>query len=313
MQVVDEKQTEEKVKKTPKELTMFILTIVGNVVFYVVIIMLFLFSIMNINAGNDGKGFPNLFGNGFLSVQSDSMNGESSEYEIDSFNKGDLVKVKVFKDKDCSNLEVGDVVTFYDPSLEALNTHRVVYVHDDNSYVICQGDKVAMTPALKYDINMSDMLKYSLESQGHIQIVTPENIKGVVTGVSEGAGKTLDNIQKNWLFIFVIPVLIFLLIEIFLVIKNIMDLKGAKQKAEMANDKDAMMAELEAQKEAMRQQILAELAAQQAQAAPQETVVADTTVTEAPAEEAVEVVEEVPTEEATEEIVEENKPEEDKE
>lgn len=307
MQVVDEKQTEVKVKKTPKELTKFILTIVGNVVFYAVIILLFLFSIMNINAGNDGKGFPNLFGSGFLSVQSDSMNGESTEYEIDSFNKGDLVKVKVFKDKDCSNLEVGDVVTFYDPSLEALNTHRVVYVHDDNSYVICQGDKVAMTDAMKYRDDWNEAMQYSMESQGHIQTVTTENIKGVVTGVSEGAGKTLDNIQKNWLFIFVIPVLVFLLIEIFLVVKNIMDLKGAKQKAEMANDKDAMMAELEAQKEAMRQQILAELAAQQAQSAPAAEPVAQ----EAPAEEIVEVVEEASVEEATE--VEENKPEEDKE
>lgn len=307
MQVVDEKQTEVKVKKTPKELTKFILTIVGNVVFYAVIILLFLFSIMNINAGNDGKGFPNLFGNGFLSVQSDSMNGESTEYEIDSFNKGDLVKVKVFKDKDCSNLEVGDVVTFYDPSLEALNTHRVVYVHDDNSYVICQGDKVAMTDAMKYRDDWNEAMQYSMESQGHIQTVTTENIKGVVTGVSEGAGKTLDNIQKNWLFIFVIPVLVFLLIEIFLVVKNIMDLKGAKQKAEMASDKDAMMAELEAQKEAMRQQILAELAAQQAQSAP----AAEPVVQEAPAEEIVEVVEEASVEEATE--VEENKPEEDKE
>lgn len=312
MQVVDEKQTEEKVKKTPKELTMFILTIVGNVVFYAVIIMLFLFSIMNINAGNDGKGFPNLFGNGFLSVQSDSMNGESTEYDIDSFNKGDLVKVKVFKDKDCSNLEIGDVITFYDPTLEALNTHRVVYIHDDYSYVICQGDKIVKdVPSYKYDVNMEVSLKYILESQGHTQNVSVENIKGVVTGVSEGAGTTLDNIQKNWLFIFVIPVLVFLLIEIFLVIKNIMDLKGAKQKAEMASDKDAMMAELEAQKEAMRQQILAELAAQQAQATP-EVVVADAAI-ETPAEETVEVVEEVPTEVATEEVVEENKPEEDKE
>lgn len=301
MQVVDEKQTEVKVKKTPKELTKFILTIVGNVVFYAVIIMLFLFSIMNINAGNDGKGFPNLFGNGFLSVQSDSMNGESTEYEIDSFKTGDLVKVKVFKDKDCSNLEVGDVVTFYDPKLEALNTHRVVYVHDDNSYVICQGDQVAMNDVLKFDVGLSQESKYFLESQGHTQTVTPESIKGVVTGVSEGAGTTLDNIQKNWLFIFVIPVLVFLLIEIFLVVKNIMDLKGAKQKAEMANDKDAMMAELEAQKEAMRQQILAELAAQQVQAA------AEPVLQEVPAKEAVEVVEEAPVEEVTE--VEENKSE----
>lgn len=301
MQIVDEKQTEVKVKKTPKELTKFILTIVGNVVFYAVIIMLFLFSIMNINAGNDGKGFPNLFGNGFLAVQSDSMNGESTEYEIDSFDKGDLVKVKVFKDKDCSNLEVGDVVTFYDPSLEALNTHRVVYVHIDYSYVICQGDKVAKTEAMKYRDDWDDAMQYSMESQGHIQTVTTDNIKGVVYGVSEGAGTTLDNIQKNWLFIFVIPVLVFLLIEIFLVVKNIMDLKGAKQKAEMANDKDAMMAELEAQKEAMRQQILAELAAQQAQAA------AEPVLQEVPAKETVEVVEEAPVEEVTE--VEENKSE----
>lgn len=312
MQVVDEKQTEEKVKKTPKELTMFILTIVGNVIFYAVIIMLFLFSIMNINAGNDGKGFPNLFGNGFLSVQSDSMNGESTEYEIDSFKKGDLVKVKVFKEDDCSTIKVGDVVTFYDPNLEALNTHRVAYVHSDYSYVICQGDKVVKDiPMYEYSDDMSAMLKDTLRTQGHIQIVTTENIKGFVTSVSEGAGTTLDNIQKNWLFIFVIPVLVFLLIEIFLVIKNIMDLKGAKQKAEMASDKDAMMAELEAQKEAMRQQILAELAAQQAQATP-EVVVADAAI-ETPAEEAVEVVEEVPTKVATEEVVEENKPEEDKE
>lgn len=295
MQVIDEKKKEEKEKKTPKELTLFILKIVGNIVFYVVIIMLFLFSIMNINAGNDGKGFPNLFGNGFLSVQSDSMNGDSDEYDIDSFAKGDLVKVKVFKEKDCSSLKVGDVVTFYDPTLEALNTHRVVYVHDDYSYVICQGDKIAMTDALKYDNNWDASMQYIQESQGNIQIVTPDSIKGVVKGVSKGAGTTLDNIQKNWLFIFVIPVLMFLLVEIFLVIKNIMDLKGAKQKAELASDKDAMMAELEAQKEAMRQQILAELAQQQAQATP-ETVVSDPIV-----EEKVEVVEETVVEDNVEE------------
>ena len=41
-----------------------------------------------------------------------------------------------------------------------------------------------------------------------------------------------------------------------------MELKGAQQKAELANDKEAMLAELEAQKEEMRKQILAELQAQ---------------------------------------------------
>ena len=41
-----------------------------------------------------------------------------------------------------------------------------------------------------------------------------------------------------------------------------MELKGAQQKAELASDKEQMMAELEAQKEEMRRQILAELQAQ---------------------------------------------------
>ena len=51
-----------------------------------------------------------------------------------------------------------------------------------------------------------------------------------------------------------------------MVVKNIMDLKGEKQKVALASDKEAMMAEIEAEKEKMRQELLAELrAAQQAQ------------------------------------------------
>lgn len=301
MEIIDntQKNENEKVKKTPKELTFFILKIVGNVVFYVVIVMLFLFSLMNINAGSRKEGFPNIFGRGFSAVLTDSMSGEITEYEIDSFNSGDLVTVKIFKDKDCSNLEIGDVITFYDPWIESnnpnagtyLNTHRIVYISPDNKSVITMGDKVAMTS--KFDINNSEAM-FELENEHDIQTVTADNIKGIVTGVNKGAGKTLVTIQDNWLWFFVIPVLVFLLIEIFLVVKNIMELRGAKQKAELANDKDAMMAELEAQKEAMRQQILAELASQQAQAA---TEVAN---------EPVEVVEKA-TEEET--IEEENKSE----
>ena len=214
-----------------------------------------------------------LFGKGFLSVQSDSMTrsgtlpSEYDFYEIQGFAKGDLLYVSVINNKNINDLKKGDVVTFYDSTIEALNTHRIVYItyNEDNTVnsVSLQGDKSASewgvfdpTDDTKLDLN------YQLQSRNDIATFSGdglENLKGVVTGVNVGAGKVLDNIQKNWLWYFVLPVLVFLLFEVFLVVRNIMDLKGAKQSAKLLSDKEAMMADLEAQKEEMRKQILAEL------------------------------------------------------
>lgn len=266
-------ENEIKEKKTPKELTIFILKIVGNVLFYLIIIGLFLFSIMNINAGSKNGGFPNLFGKGFLSVQTNSMERNDKEqddvaewanYKIGEINVGDLVWVTKFTKDDCSSLKVGDVITFYDSELEALNTHRIVYIAEDNLSVITQGDnKAELVP-----FDMSDPLGIyngQLDLQGDVETVGVSQIKGVVTGITRGAGKVMDNIHQNWLWYFVLPILAFLLFEVFMVVRNIMELKGAKQKAELATDKEAMIADLEAQKEEMRKQILAELQAQQKQ------------------------------------------------
>ena len=290
-------ENKEVVKETEKKNTpLFILKIVGNVLFYAVIITLLLFSIMNINAGSKNGGFPNIFGRGFLSVQSDSMtkNGgkltaDYDSYEIGQFSKGDLLLVKVVKEKDINNLKVGDVITFYDSSINNLNSHRIVYIQkDSNNNVISidvQGDKIASMLGVFDPVNGDDSFNYGLQTAGHIQNFSTGNfnqIKGVVTGVNSGAGKVLENIQQNWLWYFVLPVLVFLLFEVFMVVKNIMDLKGAKQKAELANDKEAMMADLEAQKEELRRQILAEMGIQQ-----------PTQQAETPKEEATTQVEEV--------------------
>ncbi len=271
-------ENELKEKRTKKELTIFILKIVGNVLFYSIIVLLLLFSIMNINAGSKNGGFPNIFGKGFLSVQTNSMERsderndlpEWEDFKIKEINVGDLVYVNKFTKKDCSTLKVGDVITFFDSELNngagALNTHRIVYIFEDNQSVITQGDRSAeLQPFAKEDPFSGENASYNfqLEASGAIENVSVSQIKGVVTGVNRGAGKTLDNIQKNWLWYFVLPVLAFLLFEVFMVVRNVMDLKGAKQKAELASDKDAMMADLEAQKEEMRKQILAELQAQQ--------------------------------------------------
>jgi signal peptidase len=271
-----------KVERTKKELAIYIAKIVGNVVFYAVIVMLLLFSIMNINAGSKNGGFPNIFGRGFLSVQTNSMvrneNGSYydeveeayADYAIEQFAKGDLVHAKVIKEKNFNNLQVGDVITFYDENLKALNTHRIVYIDrdaDNNIKLIAvQGDKVASELGIYDPTDDSKFsLNQALQDNGHVTELSGEEfeyVKGIVYKVKVGGGAALENVQKNWLWYFVIPVLVFLLVEVYFVVKNVMELKGAKQKAELASDKEQMMAELEAQKEEMRRQILAELQAQ---------------------------------------------------
>ena len=260
-------------KKSNK--VIFGLKIAGNVIFYAVIILLLIFSIMNIKAGSSNGGFPNIFGKGFLAVKTESMERENempteyNDYSIGEIKKNDLVYEKVLNSKSINNLKVGDVITFFDPSIKALNTHRIIIIDKTDGVVtriVCQGD-YSVSVIAKYDPTDASKaaVNQTLIDRGDIQIISDmSNVKGIVTGVKSSAGKVILNIQQNWLWYFVLPVLVFLLIEIFMVVKNIMDLKGAKQKAELASNKEVMMADLEAQKEEMRKQILAELKAQQA-------------------------------------------------
>lgn len=311
--------------KDTKALVKKILVIAGNVVFYSVIILLFLFSLMNINAGNGTENFPNLFGKGVLSVESNSMERRENGYHPDEWNTyaigeiktGDLLYDDVFNG-DISSLEIGQVITFYDSFIQALNTHRIVYIDLTNGYIITQGDLIVSTyvdDSHYYDKTNSDKAKNDMLVTNHnyAQIVHAEDIKGVVTGVKSGAGSVLSNIRQNWLWYFVLPVAIVLLLEIVFVIKNFLDLRHEKNKASLADDKEAMLAELEAEKEKMRQELLAELRAQQAASTP--TVPTEEKVEEPKVEEVQEVqevveeVQEAPVEEATENTEEENKEE----
>ena len=308
-------KNEEKKRNTP----LFILKIIGNVLFYLVILTLFLFALANIRGGKDN--IPNLFGRGFLSVQTSSMQRdpnkqqreEWTKYEIGGINQGDLVLVKTFSGT-VNDLKVGDVVTWYDSSIGnqgGLNTHRIVYINVEQNYVIAQGDRVAQTSP--YDTNdPASIYNQSLEATGAIQNVSVKSILGVTTGVWGGAGKVLDNMQKNWLWYFVVPIAVLLLVELFFVFKNIIDYRNEKKKlAEGEANQEELRKEVEAEREKLRQEILAELKAQGAinsniaevsaeETKPEEVVVAS--VTEEPvAEEKPEVLEEEPVEEPVQE------------
>ena len=334
VEVVETKEKKKREPMTTKQKVFLGLRIAFNVVFYALIIFLFLFSIMNIRGGNGTTNFPNIFGKGFLSVQSDSMNRDAvknptvshpewDDYKIGGFASGDLLNANTFDKGQANNLKMGDVIVFrWTINNESkLNTHRIVYVHRDETtnnvdYVLTQGDYAALSNMTAYNINEPlDSTNNTMKiMNGNVENVSVDKIVGVITGVNSGAGKVLDTIQKNWLFIFVIPIIVLLVIEVFLVIRNIMILRGEKNKLELADSKEAMLAEVEAEKEKMRQELLAELRAQglapQEEPKPEAEEVKEETQEDAPAEEAVLVSEEKTTEEVAEDKTEETETEE---
>ncbi len=267
-----EQEQKTKTKKTPKELTIFILKIVGNVVFYLVILALLLFSIMNINAGSKNGGFPNLFGKGFLSVQSNSMTIDKygmdlpeqyNDYKIKQFAKGDLLYVDVVDANRFQKLKVGDVVTFFDQSISNLNSHRIVYItyNADNTIqaVSVEGDYAVTTMGYFDPTDASKtQANHALQSSGNVQTLTQTQVLGVATGVGYGAGGVLDNLRNNWLWYFVFPVVVFLIVEIYFVIRNILELRNEKRGYATEPAKALSQDQLDL----IRQQIKAELEAE---------------------------------------------------
>jgi len=332
------KEKEKKEPMTPKQKTFFILKIIGNVIFYGVIIALFLFSIMNINAGRK-HGIPNIFGRGYLVVLTDSMEAEEEKlpeqyknYSIKQFKSaqaatkttaaydGDLLNVKMLNRGDINSLKLGDVITYWDDGIEvsdgskgAFNTHRITYIHKNESgnvdLIHTIGDRDVALFGLKDFESMSNAEKMAYENESYLDIFGESNfsnIKAIVTSVNYNGAGIVNFIQNNWLFIFVIPICIVLVVEVILVIKNILDLRREKNKAVDLADHEAQMAELQNEKERMRQELLAELRAQGAiQDEPKPTEEPKVEKTPVVAEEAkAEAKEETTTEEVKEDVVE---------
>ncbi|MCV2232324.1 hypothetical protein [Paracholeplasma manati] len=215
---------------------------VGNILFYTLIVFLLLFSISNLSVRSN-KDIANVLGRGFLPVISDSMEGNNS----DSFNKGSLVFVKLLSDEEKLDLEIGDIITFWDLNLVALNTHRIVYVTP--SYVVTQGDKAA---AISPYVIGGDNTGVQYE------IVTYNNIKAIRTGDIGGVGSAVSYLQTPTGFaIFVIaPVVLLLAYQGYVLTKTLLAVNKEKIEAKHAVDKEQL---LEAEKERIRKELLEEL------------------------------------------------------
>lgn len=267
---MQENTTQElKTPMTTKQKVWFGVKIALNVVFYILILLVLLFSISNIRAKNKNDQIPNIFGKGYLNVLSDSMTGDNK----DSFNTGDMIIVKIANKKNISKLEVGNIVTFYDYRLasnkgagSALDTHRIVYIDKTNndSYVYYTvGDKIAKQ--LNFDASKLNADNYltilnSLGSNNY-QAFGSTEIRGIYSGKWSGFGKTIQTINNHFIAIIIIPVAILLVFEIGVLVLNIMRAREEKLKLEMketsqelanqetisADEKEKLKAELRAE------------------------------------------------------------------
>ncbi len=223
---------EQKQTSSMKDTTMKVLKIVGQVFYYVVIVVILTFSIITIASREEDK-IPNLFGRGFLAVQTDSMSGSNK----DSFNAGDLIYVKLLSDKGREKLEVGDVVTYFDEAIRALNTHRIIEINGtgDEMTVITKGDKEGLGRDVERPV---------------------DKMLAVYTGKTPRLGKFISflNTRLGFGLVIVLPVLalfIFQSVRVYLLYKE-------KKTATSAID-------IEAERERIRQEILKEMAEQEDQ------------------------------------------------
>lgn len=263
-----------KTPMTTKQKVWFGVKIALNVVFYILILLVLLFSISNIRAKNKNDQIPNIFGKGYLNVLSDSMTGDNK----DSFNTGDMIIVKIANKKNISKLEVGNIVTFYDYRLasnkgagSALDTHRIVYIDKTNndSYVYYTvGDKIAKQ--LNFDASKLNADNYltilnSLGSNNY-QAFGSTEIRGIYSGKWSGFGKTIQTINNHFIAIIIVPVAILLVFEIGVLVLNIMRAREEKLKLEMketsqelANQETISADEKEKVKAELRAELLKEM------------------------------------------------------
>lgn len=272
---MQENTTQElKTPMTTKQKVWFGVKIALNVVFYLLILLVLLFSISNIRAKNKNDQIPNIFGKGYLNVLSDSMTGDNE----DSFNTGDMIIVKIANKKNISKLEVGNIVTFYDYRLasnkgagSALDTHRIVYIDKTNndSYVYYTvGDKIAKQ--LNFDASKLNADNYltilnSLGSNNY-QAFGSTEIRGIYSGKWSGFGKTIQAINNHFIAIIIVPVAILLIFEIGVLVLNIMRAREEKLKLEMketsqelANQETISTDEKEKLKAELRAELLKEM------------------------------------------------------
>lgn len=215
------------------------LKITGNVIFYSIILLLMIFSISNIAIASESD-IPNIFGKGFVSVQSGSMDGGRP----DSFKEGDLAYIDILNEVQKENLQPGQIIVFWHQGKHII--HRIVDFGD--GLVITQGDVAANL----YGVYGEDEM--TTDMANNIEVVQLDKVIGRYTGNTAGLGNTMDQLRdpNGFLLWIVLPLFLFFIYEMVILAKRIID-----------RNKQTLQKRHEQEKEALKAEILAQLQKQQ--------------------------------------------------
>jgi len=204
-----------------------------SIVFYTVIFTWLAFTVSNLHV-NQTSDIAHIFGQGVLSAQSSSMNGN----QADSFASGDLLLVEMLDESTYMNLKAGDVITYYDDSNRELTTHRIIstYTEEGILYLETKGD-------------YAETVDMPIEASQAI---------AVYKNKVQGMGTKLEYLQtpKGFVLFIMIPVFTILLYEILVFTTNVVNYKKIRFENSFEKRYREALRNLEVETTRIRQKVL---------------------------------------------------------
>ena len=130
-----------------------------------------------------------------LLIVSDSMDGDVTSYDIDSFPKNTFVMVRHLSEQEKLKIEIGDVLSFRYNGI--MDHHRVIETHFDQGYVITHGDNTHST-----------------------ENVSLSAINGEVIGTNHWLGVLVSFVKDNFLIVIAVIAAIAIIGEIYRAYKD---------------------------------------------------------------------------------------------
>lgn len=224
-------------KMTSKQKVFKYLGIVGNVFFYLLLLVLLLFSISNLSIQNE-RDLPNIFGKGFVSILSGSMDGENQ----DNFPTGSLVFIDILNNDQKDSLEPGQIVVFFDTNQKIHIIHRIKTIEGD--LVITQGDVNANT----YGHYNGENINANMQ----LEINHKDQIIGRYTGHFTGVGTFIQEVRSpnGFLLWIVLPLLLLFGFEVVVFVRFLLQRNKSKLEAKHEAEKEKLRLEIQKEMEA---------------------------------------------------------------
>lgn len=205
---------------------------IGNIIINILIVAVLIVSVVIAALALTSKangGVPSIFGYSFHTIQTQSMEGGSEDYDGGNYLVGDLVIGKVTNSNPNEVYEIGDIVVYTKENEEAPNgimmiVHRVI-----------EREEVGGSFAYTTKGDNNEIADEGTRSAGDIVAVCYD--RDYNGAVIKGFGATLDFIRTptGFFFVVLVPMIIFFLYEIIRVVLNTLNYKKAKSEEEKEN------------------------------------------------------------------------------